>query len=99
MLKNGIHQLFKPFQNSTMSLYGFWGVWRNSRVPRSSHSGDRTVNLALDTLELLIEATYTRKTFTVASESQRATGETPLLDSVMPRLQVALRKTVFLIYL
>ena len=40
-----------------------WLLGRVERFPRSQKFtlGDRTVNLALDTLELLIEATYTRK--------------------------------------
>ena len=39
-----------------------WLMSRVEKFPRSQKFtlGDRTVNLALDTLELLIEATYTR---------------------------------------
>ena len=39
-----------------------WLMGRVEKFPRSQKFtlGDRTVNLALDTLELLIEATYTR---------------------------------------
>ena len=39
-----------------------WLMGRVEKFPRSHKFtlGDRTVNLALDTLELLIEATYTR---------------------------------------
>ena len=39
-----------------------WLLGRVEKFPRSQKFtlGDRTVNLALDTLELLIEATYTR---------------------------------------
>lgn len=40
-----------------------WLIGRVEKFPRTHKFtlGDRTVNLALDTLELLIEATYTRE--------------------------------------
>ena len=45
-----------------------WLLGRVERFPRSQKFtlGDRTVNLALGTLELLIEATYTRDRLRVA---------------------------------
>ena len=50
---------------------GSWDAWRKfPRAPQKFTLGDRTLNLALDTLELLIEAIYTTQTFTLASESQ-----------------------------
>ena len=48
-----------------------WLMGRVEKFPRSQKFtlGDRTVNLALDTLELLIEATYTRDRLTLVRKA------------------------------
>ena len=73
-----------------------WLLGRVERFPRSQKFtlGDRTVNLALDTLELLIEATYTQKRLPLLQKANVQLEKLRLSHSVMPRFQVALRKTV-----
>ncbi len=74
-----------------------WLLGRVEKFPRSQKFtlGDRTVNHVLDTLELLIEATYTRAgPIGFAPKGKWAIGKTSVSDSALSRFQGALPKTV-----